>query len=152
MVKRRKSILKRTRRRTPARRKRSKRRRKKQIKRPYKRDALKRHARRHKRRSQASAVHGHHGRMYKEAEVSNYLMNQLLKTAASTEGDPYHYEPRHHSKDPEYTFSGGPMKEFKQGVPAPDVHFWRPQGKGMPPSRGNYPNWQPVWEHPHVGI
>ena len=112
-----KSILKRSRKKTPG--KRSKRRvrfgRKKALKRPYKRDARKRHARRHKRRSYASAVHGHHDRIFKEAEVSNYLMNQLLKTAGSTEGDPYHYQPRHHSKDPEYKFSGGPLQEFKRG-------------------------------------
>ena len=145
-----KSILKRSRKKTKG--KRSKRRvrvgRKRKIKRPYKRDALRRHARRHKRRGAASKVHGHHKRMYKEAETQNYLLHQLLKTASAEETDPFHYEPRHWSKDPEYKFSAEPVQEFKQGVPAPDVHFWRPQGRALPPSRGNYPQ----WEHPHVGV
>ena len=78
----------------------------------------------------------------------NYLLHQMLKTVSSTEEQPYNYEPRHYTRDPEYRFSGDAMKEFKRAQPAADTHFWRPQGKGMPPSRGNFPE----WEHPHVGI
>ena len=121
-------------------------------KRPYARDKAARLRRRHKRRHRASRVHGHHKRMRKETETMNYLLHQLLKTAASTDAKPYHYEPRHHSRDPEYKFSDARTKEFKRGLPAADVHFWRPQGSDMPPSRGNFPGWQPQWEHPHVGI
>ena len=136
----------------PAKRKRSKsrskRRKKKSIKRPYRLDKVSRarHAHR-KRRHKASAVHGHHKRLRDEAEMTNYLLNQLLKTAASTEGRPYSYHPRH-TKDPEYAFTQKPeLREFKQGFPASDTHFWRPQGTGMPPSRGNFPGWEPQWEH-----
>ena len=121
-------------------------------KRPYARDKAARLRRRHKRRHRASRVHGHHKRMRKETETMNYLLHQLLKTASSTDAQPYHYEPRHHSRDPEYAFSDARTKEFKRGLPAADTHFWRPQGSGMPPSRGNYPGWEPQWEHPHVGI
>ena len=120
--------------------------------RPYTRDKLKRVRRRHKRRHPRSKVHGHHKRMRTEAETMNYLLHQLLKTAASTDADPHHYEPRHHSRDPEYNFSGEPMQEFKRGQPSGDVHFWRPQGKGMPPHRGNFPGWQPEREHPLVPV
>ena len=136
----------------PAKRKRSKsrskRRKKKSIKRPYRLDKVSRarHAHR-KRRHPASAVHGHHKRLRDEAELTNYLLNQLLKTAASTEGQPYSYEPRHHTTDPEFAFSTPERREFKQGFPASDTHFWRPQGTGMPPSRGNFPGWEPQWEH-----
>ena len=79
--------------------------------------------------------------MRRESETMNYLLHQILKTASSTETDPYNYEPRHHSKDPEYKFAGERMQEFKRGVPAPDTHFWRPSGRDMPPYRGNYPEW-----------
>ena len=92
----------------------------------------------------------HTPRMLKEAETLNYLMHQLLKTASATEGKPYNYDPRHHSKDPEYAFSSPAMQEFKRGFPAPDTHHWRPQGQGMPPHRGNHPGWDPVWDHPHA--
>jgi len=124
------------------------------IKRPYKLDKLSRARHRHrKRRHAASQVHGHHKRMRDEAELSNYLLHQVLKTAASTDADPYNYDPRDYSKDPEYKFSSAKMQEFKRGVPASDTNFWRPQGKGMPPSRGNYPGWEPQWiHHPHEGI
>ena len=133
-------------------RKRSKRKSKRKKRaRPYTGDKLKRVRRRHKRRHPRSKVHGHHKRMRTEAETMNYLLHQLLKTAASTDADPYNYQPRHHSRDPEYTFSAGPLQEFKRGHPAGDVHFWRPQGKGMPPHMGNFPAWEPVWEHPHAG-
>ena len=116
------SILKRTKKRTP--RKRSKRRvkiggrvRGKKPKRPYKLDKAARLRRRHRRRHPTSKVHGHHKRMRRESETMNYLLHQLLKTASSTE-DPYNYDPRHHSKDPEYKFAGERMQEFKRGVPA----------------------------------
>ena len=133
------SILKRTKKKTPG--KRSKRRvkiggrvRGKKPKRPYKLDKAARLRRRHRRRHPKSKVHGHHKRM----QTMNYLLHQILKTASSTEADPYNYEPRHHSKDPEYKFSDERTQEFKRGVPAPDTHFWRPQGKTLPPHRGNY--------------
>jgi len=131
--------------------------RKKRAARPLKLDKGSRARRRHKkRRHPASAPRGHRKRMIKEAELMNYLLHQVLKTAASTDADPYHYEPRHYSKDPEYKFSGPRMREFKRGVPASDTNFLRPQGENMPPHRGNFPGWQPQWEHtyghPHAGI
>ena len=140
-------------------RKKSKRKRKsrrKKVKRPYKLDKESRARHRYrKKRHKSSAVHGHHKRLRDEAELANYLLNQILKTAASTEADPHHYHPRHHSKDPEFKYSGARTREFKQGFPAPDVHFWRPQGEGMPPSRANFRGWEPQWEHtyghPHAG-
>ena len=134
-------------RRKSARKKKKKSSKKKRV-RPYKRDKTARLQRRHKRRHHRSQVHGHHKRMQTEAETMNYLLHQILKTAASTEADPYNYEPRHYSRDPEYKFSGERLQEFKRGQPAGDVHFWRPQGGKLPPSRGNFPQ----WEHPHVGI
>ena len=128
---------------------RSKRRKKKRgIKRPYKLDKESRARHRwSKRRHKASVVHGHHKRRRDEAELTNYLLHQILKTAASTEGKPFNYDPRHHTKDPEFAFSTPKRREFKQGFPASDTHFWRPQGTGMPPSRGNFPGWEPHWEH-----
>ena len=117
-------------------------------KRPYARDKAARLRRRHKRRHRASRVHGHHKRMRHEAETMNYLLHQILKTASSTESDPYHYDPRHHSKDPEYKFAGERMQEFKRGVPAPDTHFWRSQGDDLPPYPANFPK----WNHPLAGI
>jgi hypothetical protein len=125
------------------------------IKRPYKLDKLSRARHRHrKRRHAASQVHGHHKRMRDEAELTNYLLHQVLKTAASTDADPYNFNPRHYSRDPEYKYSSSKMREFKRGVPASDTNFWRPQGKDMPPSRGNFPGWQPQWahtyQHPHA--
>ena len=104
-----------------------KKRRARPIKRPYKLDKKSRARHRaRKRRHHASATHGHHKRMRDEAELSNYLLHQVLQTAGSTDADPYNYEPRHHSKDPEYNFSSGRTKEFKRGVPASDTNFWRP--------------------------
>ena len=125
------------------------------LKRPYKLDKKSRARHRaRKQRHRASAIHGHHKRMREEAELNNYLLHQVLKTAASTDADPYNYEPRHPSKDPEYDFSSAQMQEFKRGHPASDTNFWRPQGKGMPPHRGNFPNWEPEWahtyNHPHA--
>ena len=72
-----------------------------------------------------------------------WLRCWLLKTAASTDTEPYHYHPRHHTNDPEYGFSGPRVKTFKKGFPAPDVHFWRAQGDAVPPARGNFPDWDP---------
>ena len=113
------------------------------VKRPYKLGKASRARHRYrKRRHKHSKVTGHHKRLHDEAMTMNYLLHQLLKTAASTDADPYSYEPRHHSRDPEYKFSGEPMQEFKRGHPAGDVHFWRPQGKGMPTHRGNFPDWR----------
>jgi len=137
-------------------RKRSKSKKKKRpLKRPYKLDKKSRARHRaRKRRHPSSRVHGHHKRMREEAELSNYLLHQVLKTASSTDADPYSYNPRDHSKDPEYKFSSPQMQEFKRGVPASDTNFWRPQGKGMPPHRGNFPGWEPQWahtyNHPHA--
>ena len=135
--------------------------RRKKVKRPYKLDKESRARHRYrKKRHKASAVHGHHKRLRDESELANYLLHQILKTAASTASRPYHYHPRHHSKDPEYDFSDAKTKEFKEGFAAPDVHFWRPQGEGMPPSRANFrpspfKGWEPTWVHtygpPHAG-
>ena len=114
--------------------------------RPYdKHDKTAHLRRRHRKRHARSAVHGHKRRMYKEAETMNYLLNQLVKS----QGDPdYHHNPRHHSRDPEYKFSGAAKQEFKRGVPAPDTHSWRPQGDDLPPYPANFPQ----WGHPHAGI
>ena len=112
--------------------------------RPYKLDKASRARHRYrKRRHKHSRVTGHHNRALKEAQMSNFLMNALLKTAASTDTEPYHYHPRHHTNDPEYGFSGPRVRTFKKGFPAPDVHFWRPQGDAVPPHRGNFPDWDP---------
>ena len=107
--------------------------------RPYKRDKRAHKVRRRK-------LH-HKAEFRKEQEMTNYLLNQLLKTAASTEDKPYSYHPRHHSKDPEFAYSSERLKEFKKGFPASDTHFWRPQGEHLPTSRGNFPDWEPQWEH-----
>ena len=104
--------------------------------------------RRHRKRRAGSAVHGHHKRMQNEAETLSYLLHQLLKTADSPEGKPYHYHPRHHSKDPEYGFSSDRLQKFKKGFPAPDVSFLRAQHESLPPHAGNFP----AWAHPLHGI
>ena len=122
------------------------------VKRPHTGDKLKRARRRYAKKRHPKSVINHHKRIRGEVEGLNYLLHQLLKTASSTEAKPYNYHPRHHSKDPEYAFSAPAMQEFKRGVPASDVNYWRPQGEGMPPHRGNYPGWQPQWDHPHVGV
>ena len=65
----------------------------------------------------------------KEAEMTNYLLHQMLRTMSDKETDPdmqFHYDPRHHTKDLEYKTSNARMREFKRGVPAPDVQMWRP--------------------------
>ena len=115
----------------------SKRKRKRKLKRRHKTDALTHAKRRHAR----SRNHTHKARMVKEVEHVNALLTQLLQTASSTESKPYHFDKRHHTKDPEYAWSNERTKQFKQGFPAPDVNFWRPQGETLPPSRGNFPNW-----------
>ena len=71
----------------------------------------------------------------------NYLLNQILKTASSTDDKPYNYHPRHHSKDPEYKWSNDATRQFKRDVPAPDFSLLRAQGDREPPYRGNYPHW-----------
>ena len=112
--------------------------------RPYKLDKASRARHRYrKRRHKHSRVTGHHKRALDEAQLSNFLMNSLLKTAASTDTEPYHYHPSHPPNDPEYGFSGPRVRTFKKGFPAPDVHFWRPQGDAVPPHRGNFPDWDP---------
>ena len=95
--------------------------------------AMRRHAR--------SRNHLHKHRVLKEVETVNALLTQLLQTASSTENKPYHYDKRHPTKDPEYAWSSAAVKSFKDGFPAPDVHFWRPQSETLPPSRGNFPDW-----------
>jgi hypothetical protein len=74
--------------------------------------------------------------MVAEAQLTNTLLEAIAKQ--SNPG----IMPRHHTNDPEYAFSNDRTKEFKRGFPAPDVNFLRPQGAGLPPSRGNYPNWR----------
>ena len=63
----------------------------------------------------------------KEAEMTNYLLHQMLKTMSAPEGE-YKYHPRHFTKDREYKFSSGRTQRFKRGFPSPDVSFWRPPG------------------------
>ena len=121
--------------------------------RPYKLDKKSRAKHKYrKRRHKKSRVTGHRKRARDEAELTNYLLHQLLKTA---DEEDYHFHPRHASKDPEYQFSSPALQEFKDGFPAPDVNFWRPQGTDAPPHHGNFPNWRPEWvhtyQHPHAG-
>ena len=85
-----------------------------------------RHARRrHRKRHPKSSVRSSHKRMFAEAETANYLLNQLLKTTSAPPEKPYHYHPRHHTKDLEYKTGNARLREFKRGVPAPDVQMWR---------------------------
>ena len=114
----------------------------KRRKRPYTRDKAA-HLRRRVQKSEP-----HRRAMRKQTESLNYLLHQLLKTASSTEQNPYNYHPRHHSKDPEYAFSSARQQRFKRDVPAPDTHSWRPQGDDLPPYPANFPR----WGHPHAGI
>ena len=132
---------------------------KKGIKRPYKTDKHSRaRARYRKRRHPASSIHGHHKRLRDESELTNYLLHQLLKTASSTDADPYNYNPRHFSKDPEYRWDSQLRQRFKRGFPAPDVSLLRSQHSSLPPHWGNYPlgavaHRRPDWiQHPHIGI
>ena len=83
--------------------------------------------------------HRHLPRMIKEQELTNYVLNQLLKTASSSDANPYNYHPRHHTKDPEYQWETEERRTFKRGFNAPDVSMLRPQGDDLPPHLGNYP-------------
>ena len=96
--------------------------------------------------------HDRHG-MRREAKMMNYLLHQMLKTMSAEPDKPHYYHPRHHTKDPEYQHSGQRLQEFKRSVPSPDVHFWQPQGKGLPTHRGNYPRerWEPQWAYAPAG-
>ena len=93
--------------------------------------ALRRHAR--------SRTHSHRHRMLKEVQAVGSILAQLLQTASSTEENPYHYDKRHYTKDPEYRWETQERQQFKQGFPAPDVSMLRPQGDDLPPHWGNYP-------------
>ena len=78
--------------------------------------------------------------MHEEAKMLSFLLNNLLKVAENPE---HKHNPRHYSKDPEYKYSNVNTKEFKRGIPAPDVNMHRPQGDAVPLHRGNFPNWRP---------
>ncbi len=82
---------------------------------------------------------GHQRRILSEVETVNTLLTQLLQTASSTESNPYHYDKRHYTKDPEYRWETQERQEFKKGFPAPDVSMLRPQADDLPPHWGNYP-------------
>ena len=107
---------------------------KRKLKRRHKTDKHS-HARRRHAKTQ---VHGHKHKMLREAQNVSALLTQLLKTAGSSEDAPYHYEKRHHTKDPEYKWESGTRKTFKESIPAPDVSMLRPQGEAYPPHLGNY--------------
>jgi hypothetical protein len=77
--------------------------------------------------------------MLHEAHNTNALLTQFLKMGAGTEDAPYHYDKRHHTKDPEYRWETQERQEFKKGFPAPDVSMLRPQSGNLPPHWGNYP-------------
>ena len=77
--------------------------------------------------------------MLKEVQAVGSILAQLLQ---SQHDENYHYDKRHHSKDPEYRWSDARTREFKKSVPAPDVHFWRPQGKSLPTHRTNFSDWE----------
>ena len=81
---------------------------------------------------------GHQRRILSEVETVNTLLTQL-QTASSTESNPYHYDKRHYTKDPEYRWETQERQEFKKGFPAPDVSMLRPQADDLPPHWGNYP-------------
>ena len=121
---------------------------------PYKLDKTSRARHAYRKRRKKSRVTGHHKRMYDEAELTNFLLNSLLKTASSTDDKPYNYNPRHHTRDPEYAHSSERVQEFKRGIPTPDVTMLRHQGEDQAPHRGNFPGWQPEWvhtyQHPHA--
>ena len=113
-------------------------RRKKRV-RPYKR-----HPKTHRMRRRML----HHGHKFKkEQEMSNYLLNQMLKTITNPD---YNYHPRHHTKDREYKHVNKRHQEFKRGFPSPDTNFWRPAGGAdAAPYRGNVEKEEkavgPVW-------
>ena len=101
----------------------------------------------HARRRHARTLrHSHKHRVAGEIHTTNALLTQLLKTVTSHENKPYHYDKRHHSKDPEYKWFGGSerdqkRKKFREQIPYPDVSFLRPQGEYYPPHQGNFPDW-----------
>ena len=103
--------------------------RQKRKKRPYAFSKAKHARRRHTKRHPKSRVHGHHGRMHREAKMMNFLLNNILKVAE----DPEHkHNPRHYSKDPEYKHSSDRLQRFKRSFPAPDVSMLRPPHPGRP--------------------
>ena len=79
----------------------SKKKRKRKLKRRHKTDKHS-HARR---RHAKTRAHGHKHKMLREAQNTNALLTQFLKMGAGTEDAPYHYDKRHHTKDPEYRWS-----------------------------------------------
>ena len=93
--------------------------------RPYKVSKVRHARRRHRKRHPKSRVSSRHAAIHKEAETANFLLHQMLKTINSTEDKPYNYHPRHHTRDPEYEGATDRLKEFKRGVPAPDVNLRR---------------------------
>ena len=105
------------------------------LTRRHKTDALTHAKRRHAR----SRSHAHKARMVHEVQNVNALLTQLLQTASSTEDQPYHFDKRHYTKDPEYRWETQERRQFKQGFPAPDVSMLRPQSDDLPPHWGNYP-------------
>ena len=118
---------------------RKKRPRRPKIKHPHTGDKLKRARRRYAKPRHPRSKIDHSARVRQDVEGLNYLLHQLLKTASSTDENPYHYHPRHHTRDPEYRWETRPRQRFKRGFPAPDVSMLRPQHKSLPPHLGNYP-------------
>ena len=110
-------------------------RRKRKLTRRHKTDAMTHAKRRHAR----SRSHAHKARMVHEVQSVNALLTQLLQTASSTEAQPYHFDKRHFTKDPEYRWETQERRQFKQRFPAPDVSMLRPQSDDLPPHWGNYP-------------
>ena len=67
-------------------------------------------------------------------------------------GRPYHYNPRHFTKDPEYQWSDPRTQAFKKDIPAPDVHYFNPPGD-QPPHlgmRGGFHKREDGWVHVNV--
>ena len=101
-----------------------------------------------RRRHARTRRHGHHKRMIHETQMLGHLLQSILKTQSASEDKPYHWAPRHPTRDPEHKWSGQRMRDFKAGFPAPDFSMLRSQGDAVPPHRGNFPDWQ---AHPHAG-
>ena len=106
----------------------------KKIKRKHRTDKRSHAKRRHAR----TKKHSHKRRMLQESKNMSALLTQLLKMSASTDADPYHYDKRHYSKDPEYKWSDARTQKFKRGFPAPDVNFLRSQGPAYSPYKNNF--------------
>ena len=72
----------------------------------------------------------------KEGGTASHWLRELLKLLTSVnpefKGQPYHYDPRHFSKDPEYQWSDQRTQAFKKEIPAPDVHYFNPPGDQPP--------------------